>query len=70
MRVTLLPSRVNSSADWISAVGDSMLVPARGSEQPARLMNWKQLGEFLVITTRCMRLTDVLPLPVAPMTLW
>ena len=69
MRMTLRPSRLNRSASVTSAVHDSSSFPTRRPEPLARLMNWRQPGEFL-ITTRHMLLTDVFPLPVAPMTLW
>ena len=70
MRVTLLPSRVNLSATWTSSVHDSKPVPTRRFEPLARLINWRQLSEFLVITTKNPVLTEVFPLVVAPMTLW
>ena len=67
--IVLLPSTVNSSESWTSAVDDSKLIPIRRLEPLARLINWKQLVEFLVIITGHTRLTDDFPLPVAPMTL-
>ena len=71
MRDTVLPSRVNLSANWTSAVHDSKSPPiCRRSEPVVRLMNWRQPGQFLVIISGCTLLTDVFPLPVAPMTLW
>ena len=69
-RVTVLPSRVNSSATWTSAVHDINPIPVRRFEPLARLINWRQPGEFPVIFGKCILLTAVLPLPVAPMTLW
>ena len=70
MRVTLLPSRVNLSASWTSAVHDSKPVPTRRLEPLARLMNWRQSDEFLAIIVKHTLLTVDFPLPVAPMTLW
>ena len=70
MRVTALPSRMNLSASWTSAVHDSKSIPIRRFEPLARLINWRQPSEFLVIITRHRTiLTDVFPLPVAPKTL-
>ena len=71
MRDMILPSRANLSANWTSAVHESKSPPiCRRSEPVARLMNWRQPGEFLVIISGRILLTDVFPLPVAPMTLW
>lgn len=50
MRITLCPSRVNSSASWMSVVQDFRLFPTRRFEPLARLTNWRQPGEFSVIT--------------------
>ena len=50
MRITLLPSRMNSSASWTSAVHDSKFIPIRRFERLARLMNWGgRRVSFLVI---------------------
>ena len=69
MSIVLLPSTANSSESWTVAVDDSEFIPIRTLEPLARLINWKQLDEFLVIITGHMRLTDDFPLLVAPMTL-
>ena len=69
-RETRLPSTVNSSVSWTSVVDDSKPIPTRRLEPLARLLNWSQPGEFLGILTGRALLTDVFPLPVAPMTLW
>ena len=69
IRATVLPSRMNSSESLTSAVQDPRPIPTRKVEPLARLMNWRQLSEFLVVITKYALLTDVLPLPVAPMTL-
>ena len=69
MRMTGFPSRVNLSARLTSVVDDSKPIPTRRLEPLARLINWKQLNELLVIIVRHTLLTDVFPLPVAPMTL-
>ena len=69
MRTTLRPSRVNPSESWTSAVQDSNPIPTRRFEPLARLINWKRLGEFMAVVTEQVLLTDVFPLPVAPMTL-
>ena len=42
MSVTVLPSRVNSSASWISVVHDPKFILTRRFEPLARLINWKQ----------------------------
>ena len=68
-RVTGLPSRAKFSTTWTSAVHDFKPIPTRRSEPLARLINWRQLCEFLIIITGHALLTDVFPLPVAPMTL-
>ena len=68
-RRTSLPSIVNTSESWTSAVHDSVPVLTRRFEPLARLINWMQLGEFLVVFTKHAVLTNVFPLPVAPMTL-
>ena len=70
MRVTLLPSTVNVSASATSFVHEFRLSPIRSLEPLARLINWSQPGELLIIVTKRTPLTDDLPLPVAPMTLW
>ena len=70
MRTTLFPSRVNPSESWASAVHDSRPIPTRRFEPLARLINWRQPGELLAAVIKCTLLTDVFPLPVAPMTLW
>ena len=70
MSITALPSRVNSSVGWTLSVHESKSVPIRNFESLAILINWGQLGESLVIITRYRVLTEVFPLPVAPMTLW
>ena len=44
MRVTALPSRVNSSATWTSAVHDSKSIPVFRFEPLARLINWRRAG--------------------------
>ena len=41
MRATLLPSRVNSSAGWTSAVLSPKRVPTGSFEPLARLINWR-----------------------------
>ena len=69
MRLTALPSRVNSSESSTSAVQDSNPDPIRRFEPLARLTNWRLLGEFLATMSGSTLLTVVLPLPVAPMTL-
>ena len=69
MKVTTLLSRVNLSASWTSAVHDSNSVPTRKFELLARLINWRQLCQFPAVVTKRAPLTDVFPLPVAPMTL-
>ena len=70
MRTTFLPSRVNTFESWTSAVHESKPIPTRRFEPLARLINWIQLvGEFLAIVAKHAVLTDVFPLPVAPMTL-
>ena len=51
MRITFLPSRVNSSASWTSAVHDSKLIPTRRFERLARLINWRDPSESPVIIT-------------------
>lgn len=66
MRTTLLPLRVNGFASWTSADDGC----TQRFEPLARLTNWGQPGEFLVIVTKYKLLTDVFPLPVAPMILW
>ena len=70
MRVTDLPSRVNSSESWIPASRDSEPVGSGGFEPLARLINWRQSGELLVTITPRIPRTVVFPLPVAPITLW
>lgn len=52
MRITLLPSRVNSSASWTSAVHDTKLSPIRRFERLARFINWRQAGELPVVGTK------------------
>ena len=69
MRITLLPSRVNSSASVTSAVHDANPIPIRRFEPLARLINWRQLGESPVVISGYTLLTEVFPLPVAPITL-
>ena len=69
IRVTTLPSRVNSSEGWILAVRDSEPAENGLFEPLARLINWGQLSEFLVNFAKHALLTVVFPLPVAPMTL-
>ena len=69
MRITLRPSRLNTFASWTSAVHDSNSIPTIRFESLAMLMSWREPGQFLVITTKHPVLTDVFPLPVAPMTL-
>lgn len=66
IRVTSLSSRVNP-VGWTSAVEFDL---ASKLKPLARSINWRQLGEFLVIITGPTLLTDVFPLPAAPMTLW
>ena len=70
IRVTLLPSSVNLSATWASVVHGSKSIPTRKFERLARLINWRHSSELLIITTKHLVLTEVFPLPVAPMTLW
>ena len=51
MRITALPSRVNTSANLTSAVHDSKPIPTRRFEPLARLINWSHPSEFLVVIT-------------------
>ena len=69
MRITGLPSRVNTSVDLTSAVHQPTPVSTGRFEPLARLINWKQLGEFLIIVTGHTLLTEVFPLPVSPIIL-
>ena len=69
MRVTALPSRVNSSVSWNSVVHDSRPVPTRKFDPLASLINWRQSSQSVIITKRIL-LTVVFPLPIAPITLW
>ena len=68
MRVTTLPSRVNSSASWNSVVHACRPVPTRRFEPLARLINWRQSDQSIMITKNIL-LTVVFPLPIAPITL-
>ena len=49
MRVTAFPSRMNSFASWIPVVHGSGPAPIRRFEPLARLINWGQPGQILVI---------------------
>ena len=69
MRITVFPSRVNSSESWTSVVHNSESVATGRFEPLARLTNWRQPGELLIVITKHYPLTDDFPLPVAPMTL-
>ena len=69
IRVTALPSRVNSSKGWILTVRGSEPIESDRFEPLVRLINWRQSSEFLVIIVKHALLTVVFPLPVAPMTL-
>ena len=69
MRVMLLPSRVNLSVCWTSTVQDLKPIPTPRLESLARLMNWRQSDETLLIIAKYAALTVDFPLPVAPMTL-
>ena len=50
IRITGLSSTTNSSVGMTSAVHDSKSFPISIFEPLARLTNWSQSGEFLVIT--------------------
>ena len=69
MRVTIRPSRMNLFASWTFVVHGPGPVPTCRLEPLARLINWRRPGEFLVTIAGHTLLTDVLPLPVDPMTL-
>ena len=69
MRTTGLPSKVNISASSMSSVHEPRVLLTRRFEPLARLISWKQPGEFLIIVTGHTLLTEVFPLPVMPMTL-
>ena len=51
------------------SVHEAMVLLTRRFEPLARLISWKQPGEFLIIVTGHTLLTEVFPLPVMPMTL-
>ena len=69
IRITALSSTVNSTVGCTSVVHNSKSFPTCRFEPLARLINWSQLGELLVIITGHTLLTVDFPLPVAPMTL-
>ena len=63
MRITLLPSRVNSSARWTSAVHDSKLIPIRRFERLARLINLTEASELFVIIAKTVSTYRCFPTP-------
>ena len=69
IRITTRSSTVNSTVGCTSAVHESKSFPTCRFEPLARLINWSQLGELLVIITGHTPLTVDFPLPIAPMTL-
>ena len=69
IRVTALSSRVNTSKGWILTVPGFKPAVSGRLEPLARLINWRQPNEFLVIFVKHALLTAVFPLPAAPMTL-
>ena len=69
MSATLLPSRVNLSTTWTSVVLGCGPVPTHRFEPLARLINWGQQSELLIIVAKHPVLTVDFPLPAGPMTL-
>lgn len=67
INITGRPSTVNSSEAWTSSVQDLRSVPTESLDLLARLMNCS--GEIRQTDRTRDVLTDVLPLPVAPITL-